>query len=335
MELDQNQIDQIKRQRRKQKLSAVFEMPDLSEPGEVLSIKEIEFFKENGFLIKKNLLDQDKLNRALEQVWIHLLDKVPILEESGWHLSRENRDSWMNPQWAEMKPHPSSGPYQGRQPLEHYGRIVKMHDIFDIDYLADLLPREPDVQLIVRNFLGENLRSNVSTRGAYAIFPTRNEKDPTGKKRLTGASLGPHTDQVCQQLNVCAYLNDVKPRNGGFTLYPGSHKIMFRRHEFEANWSPLESYNTGIQAVIEDIEPLELIAGKGSCIFWHGRMVHSAGIHIGDDIRWAVFADFTQEREILSEEEHRKLGQYEWFKNAKLFRHDRRVSGDMWRSWKI
>ena len=47
-----------------------------------------------------------------------------------------------------------------------------MHDIFDVDYLADLLPREPDVHLIVRNVLGDNLRLNVSTRGAFAIFPT-------------------------------------------------------------------------------------------------------------------------------------------------------------------
>ena len=36
----------------------------------------------------------------------------------------------------------------------------------------------------------------------------------------------------------------------------------------------------------------EIVAEKGAVVFWHGRSVHSPGIHTGDDIRWAMFADF-------------------------------------------
>ncbi|HIG40661.1 MAG TPA: hypothetical protein EYQ14_09000 [Gammaproteobacteria bacterium] len=334
-QLDQERLDRIRQQRKKQKLSVVFTMPDLTESGQVLSSAEIEFFKENGFLVKKKLLDPEKLTVSLGEAWRHLLDFVPIRKGSGWQLSRQEQSSWLNPQWAEMEPLPTSGPYEGRQPIEHYGRIVKMHDIYDADYLATLLPRDQKVRLIVEHLLGENLKPNVSTRGVYAIFPTRNAKDPTGKKRLTGSSLGPHTDQVCQQLNVCASLDDVSPRNGGFTVYPGSHKIMFQQHEFEANWSPLDSFDDSIQSVAEQIEPLELVAEKGACIFWHGRLVHTSGIHIGEDIRWAVFSDFTHDRSTVTEAEHRRLGQYEWFKDTKLFRNDQRVSEDMWASWKV
>ncbi|MCZ6869759.1 MAG: phytanoyl-CoA dioxygenase family protein [Gammaproteobacteria bacterium] len=311
-------------------------MPDLAVPGEVVSKAEMDFFMKNGFFVKKGLLDPLKLAPALDQIWAHLLERVPVLEGSGWELSREDSATWMNPQWAPMPPHPTSGPYQGRQPIEHMGRIVKLHDVGDADYLLDLLPNDQSVRAVAEVLLGEDLRPSVRMRGVYAVFPTKDPADPSGKRRLSGASLGPHTDQVCQQLNAAAYLDDVSPRSGGFTVYPGSHKRMFQAHEYESNWSPLPSYHDVMNKVVEDIEPYELVAEKGSVIFWHGRTVHSAGIHTGSSIRWALFADFTHNREVMSDEEHRDLGQFEWFKDAKLFRDDWPVSvDDMWRNWSL
>ena len=325
----------IREQRQKQRLSVVYEMPELAAPGELVSAAEIEFFVDNDFLVKKGMLNPSMLAAALDQVWAHLLENVPLLEGSGWELSREDKRTWMDPQWAPMPAHPVSGPYQGRQPLEHYGRIVKLHDLGEADYLLDLLPNDPSVRSVAEALLGDELRPSVRTRGVYAVFPTTDPSEPGGKSRLRGSFLGPHIDQVCQQLNVCAYLDDVAPRNGGFTVYPGSHRLMFRAHEYESNWSPLAGFRDVMQQVVEDIEPYELVAEKGSVIFWHGRMVHSVGIHIGSDIRWALITDFTHNREVMSEDEHRDLGQYEWFKDAKLFKVDAPVSDDMWRNWKV
>jgi ectoine hydroxylase-related dioxygenase (phytanoyl-CoA dioxygenase family) len=140
---------------------------------------------------------------------------------------------------------------------------------------------------------------------------------------------------VCQQLNACAYLDDVAPRSGGFTVYPGSHKLMFQAHRYESNWSPKPSYQDVMTKVVEEIEPYEIVAEKGAVIFWHGRTVHSSGIHIGSTIRWALFADFTRDRAVMNDEEHKQLGQFEWFKDTKLFREDSPVSTDMWRNWKV
>lgn len=333
--LNPSREEQIKAQRRKQKLSVVFKMPDLTVPEEVVSRAEADFFKENGFLIKKSLLDPGKLAPAMDQIWAHTITQVPVLNDSGWALSREDSATWMNPQWASMPPHPVTGPYQGRQPIEHVGRIVKLHDLGNADYLLDLMANDKAVRRVATALLGEDLRPSVRTRGVYAVFPTRNPADPNGEKRLRGASLGPHTDQVCQQLNACGYLDDVAPRNGGFTIYPGSHKIMFQAHKYESNWSPLESFAEALEKVVAEIEPYELIAEKGSVIFWHGRMVHSSGVHIGNDIRWALFADFTHNREVLSDEEHKHLDQFEWFKDAKLFKDDWPASDDMWRNWNV
>ena len=38
-------------------------------------------------------------------------------------------------------------------------------------------------------------------------------------------------------------------------------------------------------------------------IFWHGRTVHSAGIHLGQDVRWALFADYAQDLPVLSDDD--------------------------------
>lgn len=332
----QDELVEIYNARRsRQKLSRVFEMPELNEPGSILSQAELEFFVEQGFLVKRGLLDSKLCKGAMDDIWQHLLAHVPIDSDSNWRPDPTNPSSWLNPQWAHMPAHPESGPYQGRWPIEHYGRFVKLHDIGDAQFILKLFAHDPIVRSVAESLLGHDLKPTTQTRGVYAVFPKVSEDDPDGQRHLTGASLGPHTDQVCQQLNACAYLEDVKPRNGGFTIYPGSHKIMHRAHRYEANWSPISSYEDLVTEVVDAIEPYEIVADKGSVIFWHGRCVHSVGIHIGRDIRWALFADFTHNRSTLNEDEHRALGQYEWFKDAKLFSRDWPVTHDMWRNWSL
>ena len=110
---------------------------------------------------------------------------------------------------------------------------------------------------------------------------------------------------------------------------------MYGAHHYEANWSPNDSFPDRMRQVIETITPVEFVGNKGDVVFWHGRCVHSAGIHAGDSIRWAVFADFTAGREFLDPDDHRALGQFEWFKDAKLFAEDKPVSDSMWESWRL
>ena len=315
-----------------QRPSVVFEMPDLTVPGETVSVAELDFFREYGFLVKKALLDPDKLEPALDRIWTHLLTEVPVKPGSAWTLSREDKQTWKDPEWAEMPPHPVDGPFQGRHPIEHMRRVVKLHDLGSENYILELLPNDPRVREVAETILSRDLRVSTRVRGVYIVFPSESAaKELDDNVRF----LGPHTDQVCQQLNACGYLEDVNPRNGGFTVYPGSHKRMFRAHRYEANWSPLSSFRDTLKDVAETIEPYEIVAEQGSVVFWHGRTVHSVGIHLGADIRWALFADFTQNQPILTDEEHKDVNQYEWFKDAKLFRSDELAGEDMWRSWRL
>ena len=329
---DDDKRARAKASRERQRLSKPFEMPDLSSPGELLSAEETAFFVENGFLIKPALLDPYRLEETMALIWDHAIEVLPRRPGTSWTLDRGDRSTWFDPQWDKMPPHPDSGPFQGRQPLEYYGPIVKMHDIGTDPRLLSLFPNDPGVRAIASALLGDDLQETRRTRGIYAVFPSRSSQSEAD---LRGSMLGPHADQVCQQLNACAYLDDVAPRNAGFTVYPGSHEIMFQQHELEANWSPRDTYRNTLARIAEEIEPLELCAPKGSVVFWHGRTVHSVGLHTGTDIRWALFADFARKGAVRSDDEHRKLLQYEWFKDTKLFVDDHTVTDDMWRHWRV
>ena len=317
------------------RLSKIFEPPDLEAAGEIVSSAEIDFFKENGFLFKRNLISAKDATAALERVWDVLIRDVPPAEDSGWQISRDAEDSWRNPRWSPMPSADETGFFEGRQRNAIHGRTVKMHEVGSERFLLELLPNNPRVRSVAQVMLGEKLRETERTRGVYAFFPPRRLSDEERNLRISGEALGPHTDRVCQQLNVCTYLDDVPERTGGFTLYPGSHRILFNAHTYESNWSPTEQYATAVKKVVDTITPVELVAEPGDVIFWHGRMVHTAGIHVGTKIRWAVFADFMQDLPVLDADEHREAGQYEWFKDTKLLRQDHEVSEDLWRYWRF
>ena len=291
------------------KLSHVFVMPELGNGNAVFTVEEIEFFTQNGFLIKKELIAPVHCENALESVWDYLL--AHVVDTSQFGLNRDDPSTWTKPAWVPQQKADTEGFYEGRPRIVAGGSTEKFHDLGSADFLVDLLPRNPDVNNVAKPLLSHNLQPSTRTRGVYALFPQLSFDGDSGVKGISAKQLGPHSDRVCPQLNVCTYLEDVGPRSGGFTIYPGSHRIMYRAHTYGANWSPTESFRNRLAKVANTIEPFEPTGRAGDVIFWHGRTFHSAGIHVTDRIRWAVFGDCCCDRETQTDDEHREVGQYE------------------------
>ena len=152
-------------------------MPDLTIAGEVVSEAEMDFFCEYGFLVKKRILAPDKLEAALDRIWTHLLAKVPVKPGSAWTLSRDDKQTWKAPEWAEMPPHPVDGPFQGRHPIEHMRRIVKLHDLGSENYILDLLPNDPRVREVAETILSRDLRAITRVRGVYIVFTSEPQSE--------------------------------------------------------------------------------------------------------------------------------------------------------------
>lgn len=319
-------------QKIEKKLSRVFRMPEIGTRDAVLTAAEIDFFRLNGFLVKKGLIDRSLCSKALDRVWRYVLDYV--VDSNRHTLDPHGPTTWINPVWQPQQKADTEGFYEGRPPIVASGSTLKLHDVGRADFLVDLLPRNKNVRNVAQLLLSKNLRASTCTRGVYALFP-RSDTIDVNEAELSTKQLGPHSDRVCQQLNVCTYLEDVEPRSGAFTVYPGSHRIMYRAHRYDANWSPTESFRNLMAQVVNTIEPCELVAQRGDVIFWHGRTVHTGGIHVTNRIRWAVFGDLCIDRPTQSDDEHRQVGQYEWFKDTKLFKEDDPIFEDMWHNWQM
>ena len=65
------------------------------------------------------MIDAGMVAKELERAWVHLQQHVPPHPDTDWRLDPADPETWKDPQWAPMAPHPETGYYQGRQPREY------------------------------------------------------------------------------------------------------------------------------------------------------------------------------------------------------------------------
>jgi len=110
-------------------------------------------------------------------------------------------------------------------------------------------------------------------------------------------------------LGVAVYVNDVRPRAGGFTVWPGSHRVAatyFEDHALETVGGKPD--NSQLPAVGEaagewayddrlwnQYDPYEVTGDAGTVVFWHSKLTHNAGINVGEDVRMAAITRFARE----------------------------------------
>ena len=317
------------------RLSQIYEPPSIGKLSAVLSPAEVTHFKKEGFLFKKGLLDVSACKDLRARSWAYLCENLKLDKTCDYALDYENPETWWDPRWEKQAPPDKDGFYEGRSKRAVSGTTVKLHDFGSDPDLLAVTVQDNACRRVAELLLSENLRPSRRTRGVYAIFPSKKTHQAPLSNPDILRMLGPHCDRVVQQLNVCIYLDDVTPRNGGFTLYPGSHRIMHWAHQYAANWSPKSNFSDYVRRVVRQIQPIEFVGTAGDVVFWHGRSVHSAGIHTGDRIRWAVFGDYSMNRQTLNDDEHRACGQYEWFKDTELFRSDDPIEQGLFPNWRL
>lgn len=131
--------------------------------------------------------------------------------------------------------------------------------------------------------------------------------DPPAQRRAR-EELGVHVDHqtngegALYALGAAVYFDDVWPRDGGFTVWPGSHWMVGEHFELVAT----ETRGTTLQvARLRDdapydgeeffdlYEPFEVAGDAGTVVLWHGQLVHSAGMHLAPGrLRTAGFSRF-------------------------------------------
>ena len=215
---------------------------------------EVEFFKTNGYLIKRGLL-ADQTN-AFKQAIDHFWRGVP-----NGALSRDDPQTWLdNPSahWSEAD-HMRVGTLMGTNwKMRSRGEYGIGTGRFWVDQLAN----HPRMLKLASDFLGSAIKPVNRVRGIYGVFPlcdARNDR------------LRPHGDYMASQLSAMVLLCDVDPRCGGFTLWPGSHHRMHMRWD-RVNGSTItgfrvHTYPKERDQLLRDTAPVEFTGAAGDVIF--------------------------------------------------------------------
>ena len=149
----------------------------------------------------------------------------------GRHWPHENRwglaNNWMgNSPWPgpeDDRPGADAGERVGRLPYkltrDRAEDVWRWHGIGHDPAFVAMTSAHPRMLHMVELLLGGPIKRPRRNRGIYAIFP----RDPAEP----GSRLGPHIDDNPIEMIAVMILEDIGPRAGGFTLYPGSARALY------------------------------------------------------------------------------------------------------------
>jgi len=243
------------------------------------TMEEKAFFKQNGYVVKENVVPQEQLDKAQDVLWEYI------------EADRNDPKTWVD-----------AGP-KGNLPCSDDPAIV-----------ATL--RDNATYEMAEELTGKGRLTPPGRPLCKMNFPTGHKdwKPPHGHLDgyITDGVAGTFTIGVT--LNVC----DILPQGGGFTTWGGSHlKVAehFKKHSLLTGWD----INRGKVAELTDLpNRYEHAAPAGSVVFWHHYMLHTASMNCQDNIRMAFVSrfNFTNLNEIMFDLPHDLWGQWDGLKDV-------------------
>ena len=306
----------------------VFEDPDFLTPGPTLNAAEVAHFKEQGFIVKRRLIDDEE---AFEQTIDYLWNNVP-----RGIMKADDPDTWLDSpheKWTE-------------EDIPRVGRLI--HDNWKMrspgpkgigteSFLVDRIANHPNMIATVRAFFDAPIKPPRRVRGIYAVLP---------KPSSRPGRLGPHADYMAAELSAMVLLHEILPRSGGFTLWPGSHLRLHPHwdtvHGGVISEARREGFRQSRDTVLRDITPVEFTGHAGDVVFWHPRTMHSAGVNYSADrgnptVRLVVPCDYQRDGMTYYDDEEYGPGErYQWWVDTRNYREDVATTTDnIWEGWAV
>lgn len=307
----------------------VFADPACATGGPQLSEGEIDYFKTHGFVVKRGVVDDvDAFAEVADLLWRNVpRDILRRDDPATWLAAYDPQD---DKKWRDEDVARVGRFWKGNWKMRSPGP----HGIGTEPFLVDRIANHPNVRAVVRAFLcGQSgaVKPASRVRGIYAVFP---------KPPATQGRLGPHADYMAAQLSAMVLASDIRPRNGGFTLWPGSHRRLHPHwdtvHGGRMSAERGDGFRLARDAVLRDIEPVEFTGQAGDVVFWHPRMLHSAGVNSSAEadngaptVRLVVPCDYQRAGLAYFDDEQFGPGEkYQWWVDTRNFREDAPTTAD-------
>jgi len=235
-----------------------------------LSTTDLIFFKENGYLIKRGILDEVLMARARERFWDYTPER----------FSKDKPSSWVGPIPPEEEEEKTA-----KEPNESRGFRLHYRTIGSEAWMVQLLAKDPTIWNMAEQMLGsDQIIEPKGIRGIYSTLPCGDHPP---------APITCHTDAHPFHLGVVGYIDDVDPGGGGFTVWPGSHKQFYYAFTSQYCNEPTEEHPI-IREYYNGQQPVDCYGGSGDIILWHHRLAHTGPPNTTRRIRRAVLYEFTK-----------------------------------------
>ena len=171
--------------------------------------------------------------------------------------------------------------------------------------------------------------------GIYAVLP---------KPASSEGRLHPHADYMAAELSSMVIVDEIPPGAGGFTVWPGSH-LRLHRHWDTVHGATIdalrhEGFRLERDAILREITPVQFSGSAGDVIFWHPRLVHSAGVNFSADwptpcVRVIVPCDYQRAgKTYLDDLEFGPGPVYQWWVDTRNTAEDKLPTADnIWQDW--
>ena len=272
-----------------------------------LSAEELHFFKQQGYLIKKQVLSAQTCDTLCDQLW----------QTAPTHLDRGDPQTWNPIPKAQWSADPlltlNDTKWQFRGAGTQAEQLAVMKDPQLIHWAEQMLGkgqiREPIENGKPMGSWGAawpegpvDPQFTEGVRGIYATLPQ--QADSIQQDHL-------HTDGHPFNLGVVCLLQDCPPSSGAFKIWPGSHRRFYPLFPMQYDQARIpfyphlpqhkgiihpKEYLAEVARVEEDTTPVDCYGEQGDIVFWHHRLGHMAGYNNASTptIRQALLFDYCQ-----------------------------------------
>ncbi len=258
-------------------------------------------FKRNGFIILEDVLDPELCHTARE-VLAQIIDEDPddptsVATRDGDHDEIFHRNS-ASQGAARMSPTDIA-------PFERLFRDIYPYASALVGEQLLAPPDEPPMRyclhgghLLASRHGADPIVDHDGAIGPILQYPDDRANDiPSfdyAAHRHVDGGTGPYAVDAADvtylpfTIAAAVYFDRVEPRGGGFTVWPGSHRVT-AEYFADHTYHDYVSSDVDVLAELDLGPPLEIVGPPGTLVLWHHNLAHGAAPNRSERIRMAGF----------------------------------------------